>query len=168
MCKMWTLALTKPSLPQIRHLFPIILQNRTYLKSRRDGYRCIPEGTTPCKNNEQPVLLLQALSTKSVLEGVCVYECVWERVWGFVGLEETLPCVHTKALCLRRGNDTFAEQKKLNTMLASVPCWCYDTGGKKEHKRSIGAPPISGSGSRYQSRYFGSWESLPMRHMFQH
>lgn len=85
------------------------------------------------------MLLLLALSTESVLEGACIYECiyecvhecVWARVWGFVGLEETLPCVHTKALCLRRGNDTLAEQKKLKTMLASVPCWSYDTGKKR-------------------------------------
>lgn len=36
------------------------------------------------------MLLLLALSTKSVLEGACIHEClcecVWERVWGFVGL----------------------------------------------------------------------------------
>lgn len=64
------------SLGWIRHLLPIILQSSTYLKSRRDGYHRIPDGTTPCKNNERPVLLLLALSPKSVLEGAWTWECV--------------------------------------------------------------------------------------------
>lgn len=72
-----------------------------------------------------------------------VYLSMWARVWGFVGLEETLLCVHTKALCLQQGNDTLAEQKKLDTMLASVPSWSYDTGKK------TGVPELH----RYQKIY---------------
>lgn len=89
-----------------------------------------------------------------------VYLSVWARVWGFVGLEETLPCAHTKALCLQQGNDTLAEQKKLNTMLASVPSWSYDTGKKN---RTIRASPISEN--QYHSKYFESWEFVPMHYM---
>lgn len=62
-----------------RHLLPIIRQNTTHLRWRRDDYRHIPDSTTPCQNNEQPVLLLLALSTKSVLEGASIsllYVCV--------------------------------------------------------------------------------------------
>lgn len=64
-------------------------------------------------------------------------------MWGFVGLKETLPCIHTKALCLRQGNDTFAEQKKLNMMLVHVPCWSYDTGRKKIEQNARGESEVS-------------------------
>lgn len=59
-------------------------------------------GTTPCKNNERPVLLLLAISQICPGRGVyvrvcrreCVCVCVW--AWACAGLEETLPCAHTK------------------------------------------------------------------------
>lgn len=50
-------------------------------------------------------------------------------------LKKHSPCVNTKALCLRRGNDTLVEQKKLNTILASAACRSYDTGKKKRERR---------------------------------
>lgn len=87
---MWTRALVS-SLLWVRHLLPIIHQNTTYLRWRRDDYHCIPDSTTPCQNNEQPLLFLLALSTQSVLEGawisfihVCVHSvCVRERARGW-------------------------------------------------------------------------------------
>lgn len=106
------------------------------------------------------MLLVLALSTKSVLEEACTYECVCVCasvcVQDCVGrLEETTPPpfpssgVQTKALCLRRGDDTFAEQKKLNTILASVPHWSYDTA--EGEKNSVRAAPISESTAESQT-----------------
>lgn len=42
----------------------------------------------------------------------CVHVCVKEREGERVGFVETPPCIHTKDLCLRRGNNTFVGQKK--------------------------------------------------------
>lgn len=75
----------------------------------------------------------------SVYVSVCEREC--GVLLDFEKKKKTLPCVHTKALCLWRGNDTWAEQKKPNTMLASARCWSYDTGK---------APPTSNVDTRAQ------------------
>lgn len=99
-----------------------------------------------------------SLSTKSVLGGACTYKCVDESACerGLVlDLKKHSPVLTQKALCLQRGNDTSAEQKKLNTILASVARWSYDTG-PKEHMKSTRAPLISGSGKD------NSWKFVPV------
>lgn len=60
-------------------------------------------------------------------------------------LKKRSPVLTQKALCFEQSNDTLAEQKKLNTILASVARWSYDTG-LKEHMKSTRASLVSGSG----------------------